>query len=1022
MQKIYVIGLLSLTIVCIQAAHGQGAFDRKQKTNVAADVSSLNARRITQKKATSSGRELSPTVLGSLNISLTRQPHKVLHSMGNLPVFIQSDRKITTSSLLAPSSDVSKLSYDYLDELSPMLGISDVRNTFSIHRLQRDRNGSHIRMQQHYKSIPVHGAEIVVHLNANGEGEALNGKYVVVGESIDIVPGIPENLAVEKVKKDIAKGSPLRPLSALERKLVQYADPLTTLCIYEDNSLIKSYLLAYHIVYSPSIHQRWEYFVDAHTGHVLRQFNSVCFVDGPKTATAQDLNGNTRTINTYQKGANYFMLDVSRGMFDGNVSTLPNDPVGGILTIDLSNTFGEGTAYSHLTTTTNAWTTANHAKAVSAHYNAGKAYEYFLNHHDRNSINGSGGTMISIINVSDPESGTAMDNAFWNGQTISYGNGSVAFKPLAGALDVAGHEMTHGVVQNTANLEYSGESGAINESMSDIFGVMMDPDDWTIGEEIVKLNAYPSGALRSMEDPHNGGTSLSDPGFQPRHMNEKFNGSEDNGGVHINSGIPNYAFFLLAEAITREKAASIFYRALDIYLTKSSQFIDLRLGAMKAAADLFGTSSSEVLQAGLAFDAVGITSGQGGDYVDDLPSNPGSEFLLVYSTDPQDANSLYRAPVDLSSSTALTTTIFKSKPSVTDDGSAAVFVAEDKTIHLIVTEPGEAPDEFVLQEETIWSNVAISKGGNRLAAVTEAWDNKIYVYDFSSEQWGEFELYNPTYSGVNASGTVYADALEWDYTGEFIVYDAFNRIENSDGGDIEYWDVNFLRAWNVEANNFGDGTIEKLFSSLPEGVSIGNPTFAKLSPNILAFDMIDEENELYAVLGTNVETGDTEIIFDTETLGYPSFNKNDSRLAFTLDDGTGGYYTGFVTLNSNKISSPNSTATGMFSDTMWPVYFSAGTRDIGDEVTSISPENKNVTLSCYPNPFDAELNIELTESFAPRDGVEIINLMGQRVRGYSTSRSDQTLRLDIDQLPPGHYVIHVQNGSKRGVCKVVKVR
>jgi hypothetical protein len=119
---------------------------------------------------------------------------------------------------------------------------------------------------------------------------------------------------------------------------------------------------------------------------------------------------------------------------------------------------------------------------------------------------------------------------------------------------------------------------------------------------------------------------------------------------------------------------------------------------------------------------------------------------------------------------------------------------------------------------------------------------------------------------------VYADALEWDYTGEYIVYDAFNRIENNSGNDIEYWDVNFIRAWDVTGDDFGDGTIEKLFSSLPDGVSIGNPTFAKLSPYILAFDMVDASTNEYYVLGSNIETGRRHHLHNT-SLGFPSFNK-----------------------------------------------------------------------------------------------------------------------------------------------------
>jgi bacillolysin len=1011
--------ILSILIIT-GSVSAQNAFDKKKRKNIPVNTSSLHAKKITAPSFNATGRVGSNVFQQSRHLTVQQLSHRILHSKGKLPVFIQSSRNAISSHSL--KVDPSSACYQYLQELEPLLGINNSSTIFSIQAIRQERNfNSHLRLQQLYKGLPVYGAEIAIHLNANGQGEAFNGKYALIENDIDITPAVNENQAVNKVRQDIVKGSLSRPLSAIERKYVQHAEPSTTLCIYEDNSLVKSYLLAYHIVYSPSIHQRWEYFINAQNGNVIRRFNSICMVDGPKTATANDLNGTSRTINTYQQGANFFMLDASRSMFDAATSTLPDEPVGGILTIDMSNTFGDNSVFTHVTTTTNAWNTANHAKAVSAHFNAGEAYQYFLQNHGRSSINGSGGSIISIINVSNPENGQAMDNAFWNGQAMFYGNGSTDFDPLAGSMDVAGHEMTHGVVENTAKLEYNGESGAINESMADIFGSMMDPEDWTIGEDIVKAGAFPSGALRSLENPHNGGASLGDPGFQPSHMNEKYTGSQDNGGVHINSGIPNHAFFKYAEAITREKAADVFYRALDLYLTKSSQFIDLRLAVIKAAGDLFGTSSNEAVQAGVAFDAVGITGSQGGDYVDDLPGNPGSEHILLYSTDPDDANSLYRATADLSTVTAISTTIFLSKPSVTDDGSVAVFVAGDNTIRAIVTQPGEDPEEFTLQEEQIWSNVAISKGGNRLAAVTEAWDNTIYVYDFESETWGEFELYNPTYSGVNSGGTVYADALEWDYSGEFLVYDAFNQIKNSNGQDIEYWDVNFIRAWDLAASDFGDGTISKLFSSLPEGVSIGNPAFAKLSPHILAFDMVDELNGEYSVLGCNIETGATDIILSNETLGYPSFNKNDSRVALTLASGD-QYYTGYVNLNADKISSPNTSATGIFDFTMWPVYFSAGDRDIG-EVTSVLPESKAVKLSCYPNPFTSELRIVLDESFAGKArAVEVTNVMGQTLAGFVTHQAGSEIAIKFSDVPQGNYIVRIQNGKKTGVCRAVKFK
>lgn len=1018
--------LSALFLVCLVAgsAHAQRSFDSKKKTHVPVNTTSLQAKKINRPGPLSQGRSAQHIFQHDRTfVSPTRDPHKILHSIESRPSFIETSRNKTTSATFV-RKDFLTGCYEYLQELEPVLGLKNTTTDFIIQRIGQDKNNStHIRLQQQYKGVPVFGAEVVVHLNSFGEGETFNGRYITPEKDIDVIPSVSKEVAVSNAKASISRGAPIRPLTFLERKYIQHEEPMSTLIVYEDKGLVKSYVLAYRIIYSPSIHKRWEYFIDAHTGAVLNHFNTVCFVDGPKTANANDLNGVSRSINTYQIGANFFMLDASRTMFDASASVLPDEPVGGIMTIDMGNTFGDNSAFSHVSTTTNVWSTANHAKAVSAHFNGGKAYEYYLNNHSRNSINGQGGSIISIINVSDPENGQAMDNAFWNGKAMFYGNGNTEFKPLAGALDVAGHEMTHGVVENTANLEYQGESGAINESMADIFGSMMDPNDWTIGEEVVKLTAFPSGALRSLSDPHNGGTSLSDPGFQPKHMNEKYTGTQDNGGVHINSGIPNHAFFKYAEAITRDKAADVFYKALDDYLTKSSQFIDLRLAVIKAAGDLFGAASNEVAQAGLAFDFVGITSGQGGNYEEELPSNPGSEFLLVYSTDGADPNSLYRTPTsNLNSAVPLTTTAFVSKPSVTDDGSVAVFVAGDKTIHAIVTQPGEDPSEFVLQDEPIWSNVAISKGGNRMAAVTQAWDNTIYVYDFVSQTWGQFELYNPTYSdGINSGGTVYADALEWDYTGEYLVYDAFNQIENSSGNNIEYWDVNFIRAWSVEESNFGDGTISKLFSSLPEGLSIGNPAFAKLSPQVLAFDMVDEINNEYAVLGSNIETGETDIIFVNETLGYPSFNKNDTRVAFTLDDGAGNFETGFVTLNANKISSPNATATGLYQTTIWPVYFAAGSRPIGNEVTGILSEERTVTLSCYPNPFGSEVSMELTREFAVNGKIEITNMVGQRLNNFEANQSDNKLSVKFNNLPPGQYILRVHNGKRAGACRAVKL-
>jgi Zn-dependent metalloprotease len=930
MKNAYAFLVITFLCAILQASQplmAQHAFDVKMKKNTSVNTSSLGAVHINgsfhngAKSRSVSARMGQPGAL--LKQSTQPRTKKVfLNPETGLPSFIISARNNTTARVTA-KKDIRLSCDEYLQELKPQLQIKRTDLRFFIRQSKTDEhNNTYVRLDQHYKNVPVYGAEVVIHLNASGEGESFNGNYHAIEAEIDVTPALSKQSAVEKVNAHLSRMKALRPLTSDERKLVQYEQPEATLCIYQDKGLVKTFVLAYHVVSCPSIHQRWEYFVDAGTGNILHQFESTCSVDGPATTTTTDLNGVSQTVKTYLKGSTYFMVDTSRPMFNAAGSVLPDEPVGGIFTIDQNNTFGANTTFAHVTSPTNTW---NNAKTVSAHVNAGVAYEYFRTKHNRNSIDGNGGTIYSMVNVPDP-AGQPLDNAYWNGKVMSYGNGSIQFKPLAGSLDVAGHEMTHGVVESTANLEYQGESGAINESMADIFGSMMDPSDWLIGEDIVKLSAFPSGALRSLSDPHNGGTSLANNGFQPSHTNEAYHGSEDNGGVHINSGIPNNAFYRYATAITRDKAAAVFYKALDDYLTKSSKFIDLRLAVIKAAGDLYGASSNEATQAGIAFDAVGIGSGQAGNYTEVLTGNPGTEFLLVYNTDTGDTNTLYRSSLDGGTVTALSQTTFISKPSITDDGTTAVFVGSDNKIHAINTTPGSAAGEVILQDQAIWSNVVISKGGTKLAAVTTAATASIHVYDFASESWAEFALYNPTYSDVASGGPVYADALEWDYNGEMLVYDCFNTISNTDGADIEYWDVNFIRVWDNELKDFSDGTVAKLFSSLPDGVSIGNPSFSKNSPNIIAFDYFDVEGDEYAVLGCNIETNEVNVIASNTTLGWPTFNKNDTRIAFTSHDGT-AYNTHYIVLNSDKISSGLSPV-DMFSNAKWPVYFAVGDRVI----------------------------------------------------------------------------------------------
>jgi hypothetical protein len=270
--------------------------------------------------------------------------------------------------------------------------------------------------------------------------------------------------------------------------------------------------------------------------------------------------------------------------------------------------------------------------AQAAHEGAGKVYDYYANTFQRNSIDDQGMPLVSTVNFgSDPEDA---ENAAWVGEyaQMIYGDGGRIFKPLPYGLDVIGHEFTHGVIDSSSQLLYEVQSGALNESYADIFGAMIDRDDWQIGEDVIKAPPFPTRYLRSLEDPTAGGIyNLDDPlgGVgQPATMDQYANlpnsRRADNGGVHINSGIPNRAHFLLAQAVGREKTEQIAYRALTQYLTPSAEFVDALDASVRAAQDLYG-QGAEVQAVQAAFAQVGITSAgaqPGGPVVDpsDTPS------------------------------------------------------------------------------------------------------------------------------------------------------------------------------------------------------------------------------------------------------------------------------------------------------------------------------------------------------------------------------------------------------------------
>ena len=378
----------------------------------------------------------------------------------------------------------------------------------------------------------------------------------------------------------------LEALGTSVRALLDYEGPEAKQFLRQIDGV---YRPVWRVLIRPNMRDHWHYFVDAVDGRVVEAYNNTQ-TEGQRTGRGGDLTGAVQTFNVYETGGTFYMLDGSRSSFAALQPDVLNRPRGALVTLDLrGGSLNRRSRLFHVMSTDNTWADP---VAVSAHAHIGRVFEYFLNTHGRLGLDGRGGTVTALIHVGDQ--GRPMDNAFWNGAFVAFGDGADVFSPLAGALDVAAHEMTHGVIERTVNLAYRFESGALNESFADVFAAMVDRDDWHLGEDIVKARFFPSGAMRDMADPNNGG-SRGDPFWQPAHMDEfvSLDITQDNGGVHINSGIPNRACFLIAATIGRDKTERIYYRILEgRYLSTQATFGDMRLAALQATADLYGADGA----------------------------------------------------------------------------------------------------------------------------------------------------------------------------------------------------------------------------------------------------------------------------------------------------------------------------------------------------------------------------------------------------------------------------------------------
>ena len=459
----------------------------------------------------------------------------------------------------------------------------------------------HRLLQQYYKGIALEGMGYRVH-EKNGFVTSANGR-AIRSINLDTKTTFSEESAFHLAVKYLqTKDTVFRP----GKKLIVSK---------EFTFAPESFSIAFQFDIDVSLIERWRISMDARNGQVINKVSLVntCFKE---KETIPPLPYGTGTGITNYYGTQTIKVETYE---NSSASRLVGQTENGgeIGTYDFANVnilsllwFFEWHKVYDFYSSDNTYNDPYYKPAVSVQWAAEQAFEYYFKRHNRNSYDNNGGPIKSYVHVD-----VGMNNAFWLGgpKLLAFGDGSNN-NPLV-ELDVVGHELTHGVTQHEAGLQYYDEPGALNESFSDIFGKAIEFDTFGDTATWVLAKHYRVGGLRNLSNPN----LQNQPDTYVGEM--WFTGNADNGGVHYNSGVQNFWFYLLCtggsgvndhqvnysvNAIGMDAATKIAYRNLTEYLSYSSDYLDSRIGSLLATADLYGKNSVTYQEVDKAWDAVGV--------------------------------------------------------------------------------------------------------------------------------------------------------------------------------------------------------------------------------------------------------------------------------------------------------------------------------------------------------------------------------------------------------------------------------